>query len=62
MVKFVEFWDYNNDKGEDSSAVDELNDFIEQHTGITIIETKYQVILDDGKTRTFILLQYKECF
>ena len=59
MIRFEEFWDYVDDNGEDISAVDDLNDFVKQHKDISIIDTKYQVIRDGEKPRTFILLQYE---
>lgn len=54
MAYFEEFFDG------DGRAVDSLNEFIEANPDIRIINTQYQVIIDNGGPRTFILLQY-EC-
>lgn len=54
MAYFEEFVDG------DGRAVDNLNEFIEANPDIRIINTQYQVIIDNGEPRTFILLQY-EC-
>ena len=54
MVYFIEF------SGVDGSAVDCLNEFIEEKLDIRIINTQYQVIIDNGEPMTFILMQYEE--
>ena len=54
MVCFAEFFDG------DGRAVDRLNEFIEENPDIRIIDTKYQVVIDNGYPCTFILVQYEE--
>lgn len=54
MVYFIEC------SGVDGSAVDCLNEFIEEKPDIRIINTQYQVIIDNGEPMTFILMQYEE--
>lgn len=52
MIRFAEFSD---DTG--YGAVNELNDFIENNSEISIIDVKYQVQMYAGESYTFILLQ-----
>lgn len=54
MVYFIEC------TGVDGRAVDCLNEFIEEKPDIRIINTQYQVNIDNGEPMTFILMQYEE--
>lgn len=54
MVYFIEF------SGVDGSAAEYQNEFIEDNPKIQIIDTKYQVVIENGETRSFILVQYEE--
>jgi|GEM_PF-5697138 len=54
MMYFAEFFDG------DGRAVDRLNEFIEENPEIRIIDTKYQVVIENGYPCTFILVQYEE--
>ncbi|MBO5566823.1 MAG: hypothetical protein J5934_06370 [Succinivibrio sp.] len=54
MVYFIEF------SGVDGSAAEDLNEFIEDNPEIQIIDTKYQVVIENRETRSFILVQYEE--
>lgn len=53
MIQFKEFCDYKNE-----TAIERLNKFVKDNK-VKVIDYKYQVVTDNLRTYSYILLEYK---
>lgn len=53
MIQFKEFCDYK-----DETAIERLNKFVKDNK-VKVIDYKYQVVTDNLRTYSYVLLEYK---